>query len=753
MPRIPLGQFQQRINPNSPVDIGSTNDARLAGNAISGVGSGLMTLGQQAERVEEAGRVIELDNQRMEINQAARLSMDEALRSGEVDKAAVYNRVYEKRSKAILKDPDANPVYDRATSYAERARITTETHLQYEAMKQRSVEVLDKTRVNLNSKLDSIRENPEEAALHFRGGKAVLDEIGGISVVDAKDVTRMEAGFREEAGLALVSGYANKKQYSKAYSLLRALAKDPNMPPDLTISLKPNEAMDAGYIDAKQYGELVQSGQDYTYQLTDPKGIKLTPEESQLMLSIPSEKKSALIKQIQQKAKIENIMRMGDINSWMRGATSAALEGKPPTDAEYKAKLVQAQSIENPEQRKTLVNQLQMNKQMGIAAQEMQKAGSNADIDKYFMDAVSKIKTTGSGDKYQVKDQQNKAIEALGQVYNAVKKQRKEDPSLAFIRSDDEINKQYQMTLDGNPEASQAFGAMMSARQKHAGMSDAVILPKAASLEIGKQLMGTRNPDMLQKLVGGIEKQWGEYAPQVMREAIKTDTSLEPLTLMHVDSSPAWRRSLAENILNGKEIRESYVKMSSTAMYNSLKKSVTGGLAPINDILSSQYPGGSTAKFFNNLVDNVTIDAAKNGGNADDIVKRVKDKLRRANSNNGSVIVPGVESVVPVEQYMRKSLQPENVEKLGIAHLPNDPQQRANHIMDIVNNARWVNTPEFDGLYLKGQRGFYVDPSGNNIKVKFSDMFKEYVPASSRNKTFDETFGVVAPPSSIYEGM
>ena len=754
MPRIPIGQEQQRINPGSPVSIGNTSDARLLGSAVAGVGAGLQDFATQANRVREAQIQVDLDTKKIQLDQAAQIASEEAIRSNEPDKVAHYNKVFQDRVQKIVGDDTSDPVYSRANIYAQRVQTLGETHTQVMVDKENEKKLLDSTQQLLNSHIDQIRNDPTNAAAYMQAGQGTIEKLGASGVVKGDSIVAAGKAFRQDAALALIEGYKNKKQYNAAYRLLTATAQDPNQPPDLSVSLKPSEALAAGFIDQNKFNELVKTGKDYSYQLTDSKGGKLSSEETQLMLSLNPKAKSALIAQVQAHALNDQMMRVGELNARISGMEQSAMNGQPLSTKDINETLGVINAMPGPETHRELLRNKVLLMNETAQAANLMKTMDSSKMQAFLDEKAKAINSTGTGDKFITYGQRQNAIGLMESTAATILKQRMEDGAGAAISSFPDMQASYFASKDGNPQATQSYAAKVLATQSNLGIPQEMqrILPKADALELGKRFKATNDPDMLVALLNDTKGRYGEYSSRVLGEAVKTDRALEPLQLMLLSENPAWQRKISENYLNGKNIREAFKKSQPEGALQNLEVQVGASLGQFNRIMSQAYPDGSASGFYDALVDHgvlETIKTANTGGGSSRTVRNSMEELlsnfQVASGGRSTVIAPATSNGLAVDRnvvegFLEHYSSPEGIKQLGLKGLGGEREDTK--LTQIAAVGKWIPTPDLSGVAftLAGEVARRAD--GSQVIYKYSDIMKNPPPKQPAGKKyrFDQLF-------------
>lgn len=712
MPKIPTGQEQLRMNPSSPVSIADTNDARLVGNAVSKLGGAVGDYGAQLGRIENVERDIKAQEKKNILDAEGAAALEEAKRSGEKDIPKAFERIYGERTSKILEnDPDAksDPIlYSRMTDTAGQISQVGQIHAQTEMLRAGEERVLNAFKETTNSYRKSVAQTPDAAVSMFKDFKInVLDKAADVAGVSAVRRSDMEYAARADFAEATIDGYMSQKKFGKALRLLNA----------------------------KTTGTVELNGMQVPIEMQDSSGKPLSPEEVSFMSALSPEKRDQIVNRIRVAGETENTMKIGYLNGVMNDYRVAITNGISVDPKQLTQTYNSIDQLHISQSEKALMKDSFKN-MINIAQYANQMKGMRqSDMDAMMQKARAESLAGKPGDPAFNMERRQQDLQMLESFYKQEIQRRGKDGASAALDAVPGLRQLKAQAADGSPDATQSYVSQSMAVQRSLGIAQ----PKAVTIreasEIGTRIKASTSPEMLVQNISQLKQQYGPYTQDVLAQAVEKSDEYKMLAFVSDETQAA---RVAENILNRPQLEaqlKSLPQAAAEQIKGSAKSVAQKSIAPYAAALNKAYPDGSAGGMIASMTKQVEAEAIKtllvNDTNAGDLYRKsstvLTDSFNFINSGAGAVVIPKNVRGVPVDKdrvksFMEHTVTPEGLQALDVK-MPEGltPEQRQEKAKRFSEVARWIPSPELDGLTLiiGGQA---TDSKGKPIFIPLSDV-------------------------------
>lgn len=600
MPIIPRTNETVRMQASSPVQIASTSDARISGNAMAELGGAIQDFSAKQLEIDRNLRRAEY---RDAIENEVKIAEDTARRSAAPDGSDYGQKFNEAAKPAIDKamnqyagnDPRLRREFE---SYTKRVQGNINTDIAIRSAQMMESHNFSRAEGLMNNSISRLRENtpltPESAANYIaseaKAYGAVIDGMG----MSPENAAKARKAYYEGASVAFIDGLGNKQRYGEALRYLQATQKSP----DLVTEMSPEKARELGLIDSREAQALAASGMQHTIPImSDAKGKQIPQEIANLMNGLPANKKAALIDQMRAKAQEQVQIRLSDLNSTYRGFEKIALEGGSYSEAEKQSLLrdVNAAPGLTLTARKRLIDRINsvdaVNSQLkvakttprsqwgdllGKAAEGISSAGDRA--------AKADPRMAGADRDFAIRESRQEALASFQSSLSAIQKQQNDDPAGFLLRNDPEIDLLARGVKDG--EGVEKFATTMLNKQAYLGMPQRV-LSKQQAYGIAQQLLSNPDAETKNDYLNGLQSQYGKHYPRMIQEVAKEDKALEPLAAVTY-ANPFTRAKALDAITAAPQLKIEFAKpenqvkreridMESQNVMSAFRTSVLGG--------------------------------------------------------------------------------------------------------------------------------------------------------------------------------
>jgi hypothetical protein len=765
MPVIPRGQENVRMEAKAPVAIGSTSDARIAGESISAAGQGLQRLGEgfmaEQQKQEDFDRGLKVQESVNQLQNAYKLGMEHADRNSAPDGSDYGAKMQEaagpmvqEAMKAVQGDQKA---MSQVGSYYNRMKNDAETSAAIVSVRMREANNYKRQESLFDASADRVRENPKEEMVgaEFKQQTAQLNELVAKGVFTPDKAAKLQGVYAEKVAAQFINGLETKEQYGKALSFLKANEEDPNN----KTMIDPDMAANLGLVDRDQAKALKDSGEKFGLgNLTKGDKVKLSPEMNAIFRSLDPRSKAQLIDSMQAKLKARTEMRLADLHSQVTGFESVALNGGQYTDKDVAA--VKQQINQNPYVNETARRRLMdkvntadaLNKQSQLLTNTPRSEwgnvldGVNEKINLSQGDAAKFDKRMGDVHQdFAVQANRMEAIQRFERTMSNVQKMQEADAAAFVQQTDPRVQNLYRGSLDDSPEGHQAFQQYLTAsvaKQNYLGIpaDKQRITTKSESAQIAGALSSLQDAGAINDTIAGLQNKYGSYFPKVMQEVAKTDKSLADFTVIGF-ADPSTREKLVDALKNEKAVQNT-IKSSDimTTRSKSVKSEVDAQMTSFRTALTGSSDNSQGLQTSNSISKLVALQANREiarGSNepVHDLVKRAYDDVVGnfdiVDAPRSSILVPKVVAGRQMDSkilgtYMKVYSTADNLPDLNIK-VPATYSKPEDFYNQLGRVGKWETNETQTGIML-----VMPNPSGRGMQAVLDKYGKPV------EKTFEE---------------
>lgn len=719
---IPKTRENTRMNVSAPVPIGSGDFARARGEAMEKLGGQMVNFGENLYKAEAATKAtqagVELDN----FYKKARL---DAVQTATADGSDVEQKfkeivdngvgaIREKYSGNVLANAKINAFNDAAykesetAMYAQKINMATEYHTN--AVKEFQ---LGQQNIIYNS---SSAEKPAYLRAALVQNNNLLDTHVKNGIISPANAAKLRDDFQARLGDALVDGYVQNKDNGKALALIGAMQDDTQ----LFNEYPPEQAKNLGFVTDEEAAQLSAKGENYKVPVMTAKDkmkSKLTPEEALVMSHLPEAKREQLKAKLEAKMQADAYMRMSDISAKMAFYSEAALQGRATKeDRDRILQNINSQPNLTKDARARLSARVVLDHSISEQAKQMimTPVGQHGKI----LDQMDKISQREISDLIKanpaLKGMENDLsitgvqMEARGKLETALKTmttKAKADPPLFHVSVDPTAAQLFKGAADAGhtPEGTQAlkdYNDYIISRSKYMGLPEKILTQdQVQQFQAGikqQTTSGGLNTFILEE-----KKKYGPHFPKALSELVASDEEFKPYAaLAYID--PHNTKPVLDAIKNKSAINAEFGDGGKYGgMAPLLKRRISNANTPLRNMFVT---GADDLTNLNNMqglesaitlvaqqdvmINNTPLEVA-----ADNAYKRVvNDNYHIVNASKSSVLVPrqGVNDPVNIKKFLQSSLDPENINALGIGA----------NVERAAQTAKWVTNPDQTGVVL-----------------------------------------------------
>ena len=752
MPIIPVGNEQTRLQMNTPVPIGSPNDARIQGASFQAMGKGLENAGIDIQRQilaqEQAQRVLEHEKAASDIQAiVARHEAETKLTQSEdyVKDFAMKSQPEVNDYINNIKDPQLR---DSISAYAHKQQMAGQVAMFNHQLHENRLKILDGTQESVKSAAMRAYNDPGNMGMHFdTWEKEVLGPLSQGNNLLPEDVMKLKDAAKQEIAQGAFQGMIDRKQYGPAKEWLSSVHKD-FAQGQFDMEMDPQKAFDLHLIDEKQMAELNSKGESYRHPTLTTKGQEVPKEIARMLDGLPSEKRIRLLEQIQERAKADQMVKISDFERSFADFKVAAANGPIDPKEEIRMHNLVSRINATPEQQQRLHNEISQSMKVGETVQKMATAP---------IDQISKLIDQAVPQSNQVEGAASRehARQMMESAARKILKARYDDPA-GFVQSKfPEIQDLYKQAADGNPASTQKAVAGSIAMQKSLGMGadDVKVLPDGIADRMTSTIAGAGSAEGKALVINSLKMQYGDYFPQVMHELEKRDASLKSMAVVAYTNDSASQAMVLNALTNKAKITQTFNQHPSTLNGGFQHKDVDGRIAGAVGLylsaLQSNFPNGSAAELADGLHDAVAAETKNRLAQRDSydlkdaelVANQVTEAVigknfTVANAGNSRLLIPKNFDDTRISGVLRQMNTPGGMRTLGVA-IPEDIQDKDGYFNRLARDSRWVLNNRMDGVNLvmeaNGRMVPVVDAKNKPITKTFPELesTRLFVPAMS----------------------
>lgn len=572
---IPRGAENVRMNVSAPVPIAGTESSRRQGEAIAGVGEGIMQIGNQLLQADRRLKVDEGLNEMQNVTRQAEIYANQNAAPDGSDYGAKFKeystpRIAEIQNKYSAGDPRLTRQFESYTRRAESDINTTIAVRQVERLEKYNFERIDNSG---NISADRIRENPSPnlIAAELVNHNQLVDDLAKTGSISAQNAAKLKEAYYAKASTSLIRGLDEKQQYGKALSLLQANQEDPN----LVTKLDPQAAQKLGFIDSREAAQLTAAGKPFELPvLTKGDKVKLTPQEAAVMNGMSPQDKAVWVDRMKAKIRENTEMRLGDLNANINGFEKVALSGMAVNDAQVAQLKSQINSNPNmtPQARVRAMDAVNsayaVNKQLQLVSNtprgEWDKIieGADAKINLANQEA-SKFdpKMASANQDFAVQANRMQHKEVLQRALVGMQKAQDNDAATFVLQNDEKLQTLYRGTKDGDPDGTRNFVQATLNKQAYLGIptDKQRILMKPEAQAMAQTVKAIPDAANTNEYLKNLQIQYGEHFPRIMNELASADKSMAEYKAVAY-AAPEARQALIDGIKNAPQIKAAISK-------------------------------------------------------------------------------------------------------------------------------------------------------------------------------------------------
>lgn len=769
---IPRTKEGQRIQPSSPVPVGSSAAFGVEGEALGRLGGQIANYGNQLAQASERLNTEEGKN---EVSNLYQQAFQEAERSSAADGSDIKSRfddIVDAKLQNVRENYTGGRTSQEIESYAKVARDDMYTSIGAAEIKKREVYNIDKIEVIQNSSTQRIYANPNPALLQAEVASHTklmedLTSSGGLSAQNAAKLTKQ---FYNQTGESILKGMVLKQQYGRAMNLVTASQEVPGM----VTSMSPDEAQKLGFI-TSQEGEALK-GQGKSFELpvmTKGDKIKLTKEESLIMSNLDPNLRESLSQMLQAKMKEHTVMRLSDLNAKINGFQTIANSGGPIDEkqvAQIKAEINSNPNL-TPDARIRLMDDVNVSKAIndqmqlvsvtpknqaaalidGLDAKISKYTKSAAEVDPRMARADTDFATLGT--RAQAKAQFANQIQSMYAKRDA-------DP-VPFLRQDNNIELMRRASMDAgqNPEGTAMFeryNNALIAKANYLG-TPVKIMEKSEAISFAKNLKAIPSSEDTNNYLTSLQQKYGKHFPRAVSEMIAADPEMAPFSAA-IHAPPEQRAGLIDGIKNKKVIDKEFT----SGLYKDQKPlvdmTVKNQLMPLRKIFVNGANTTSNLSMVQGLEEAVSIRAKQEivNNNTDPTLAAEKaygeiigSQYHVVDRGRNSVLVPralGGDKVVPntrnIEKFLDTYSEPNNFKDLNIAVPATEKAagvDEKGYFQKLAPRSKWVMNASQTGVRLMetdprtGIDQIVYDNNGKAVERSYEDIHYK-LPEKAKNQ-------------------
>jgi hypothetical protein len=669
MPLIPRAAEQVRMQSSAPVQIASTGDARIPGEAIAAFGKGVEKAGaeymqfqKQQEAFAEQNKSDEFAN---EVHNVSLKAHEYAKTNSSEDGADFGDKFYEAAQpaydEAMNKYAGNNPrLREKFSSYLNRVKSDADTSIAINSgamMEEHNYKTLDKTSVDAANR---VMQNPKEemAVAEIQAFGKSLDAHVAAGNFSAEKADKIRKVHYQRVAMEFVNGLEDKKQPGKALAFLKANQTDANM----FTQLDPAQARSIGLIDSREEQALVAKGETYKVPTLSKKdGVKLTPELTEAMNSLDPLDKAHLIDRVSAKLQEQVAVKLSDVNAEMNGFEQIAMTGGLGANAEgtvakLKASINAAPGMSLSAKRRAMdrINTASViDKQLKVAAITPRSqltpenfASSVAEKIHLASASAAQIDPRMGEVDYAIQANREESLARATKAIEQIQKKQDSDGAGVMVSSDKDSYMLYKAAQTGGAAEFKNYATTVLNKQNHLGFAKPSLIPKDDAAAIAQTMKAAPDADTMNMVIGNLEQKFGEYMPQVMEEIAAQDKSLADYKMISMVPMHQ-RQPLLDGIKNDAGIVQQ-IKEDKTLSSRSKEagEEITSLMGNFNKALMGGRNDSSSVNAVNSMQNLANIQARRAILRGEDPEKAAKDAYNTVVAGNFSLVTGGKSTVL-----------------------------------------------------------------------------------------------------------
>lgn len=542
MPLIPRTSEQAQIQASAPVQIASTGDARIQGDAIARFGDAVTKFGEQQLENDRTLRRAEFKD---ELQNTVKVASESARQNALPDGSNYAEEFYKVAEPATTKlinqygsmDPKLRAEFE---SYTARVKGDVDTTLMIQKAQMQEQNNFNRADALGKSSSNRLREDvpltDKSVANYVRAEiSAHTNMVDGLSLTPENNM-KMKKAYLSEASQSFIDGLGNKQRYGEALKYLTATQKTP----DVSTEFKPAEAQALGFISSAEAQALSSKGEMFKVPLeTTRKGEKVDPSITHLLSGLTEPQRASLIDKMQAKIKEQAQVRASDLSQSLSGYEKFRGSGGQVSNAERSQLVSQINALPGatPIAKRRLIDRVMtadaVGDQMAVAATTPRSQLSNlvANVSKAIESNAAQAaardpQLADNGRDFAIIENRSEAMARFQTSMANMIKAQNDDPAGYLLKNDPEIALAARGVKDGT--GVEQFTTTLLSKQRYLGMPQAV-LTKQQALGVAAQL--TSNPDATatNDYMTQLQTQYGKHFPELMRQVTEKSKSLAPL--------------------------------------------------------------------------------------------------------------------------------------------------------------------------------------------------------------------------------
>jgi hypothetical protein len=577
MPLIPRTSESVQLQASAPVQIASTSDARIEGNAIADFGGSLQrvagAVNEFKAKQELKAMQITRDEFANAVHNNAKLAAQKAENDAAVD-GSDLNKKYAETSEPVMNElinqygttPELKKEFE---SYSKRIQTNVQTDLTIKSAQMLESNNFKRAEGLMQSSANRLREDvplsDKSVANFVRAEISANTNLVNNLDLGPKNSEAAKKAYLMQSSTAFIDGLSNKQRYGEALRYLTATEKSP----DIVAEYAPAEAQALGFVTSKEAEALTNSGENYKQPiLTSKKGEKIDPAITHLLSGLSQPQRAAAIDRMRAKVQEQAQVRASDLNQSLSGYEKFRMQGGVASDAE-RATLVQSiNSLPNatPISKQRLVDRVMtadaIGDQMRTAATTprselgtlVSKASSS--IEAHVNEAATRDPRLANNRDFAIMENRQNALNQFQTSIAQMVKAQDADPAGFLLKKDPEIAHAARGVQDGT--GVEKFTTTLMSKQKYLGMPQAAV-SKAQAYGIAQQLGTNPDPMATNDFLNSLQSQYGKHFPEVMKQVVKEDKGLAPLAAV-VYADPYSRQSAVDAVKAAPQLKIEFAK-------------------------------------------------------------------------------------------------------------------------------------------------------------------------------------------------
>lgn len=686
---IPRIRENVRIQPSSPVPVGSGDFARRQGEGLERVGGQIMDIGQA---MFKADAIAKESGATSEINSLTKESEMYAQKMSKADGSDVkqkFQEHYDSKIGEIREKYGGNFVASKKIAQYEQLRLKEEDNQLFGiSVGKLQTYTADAVVKSSQDAITRVYNNPDPALLASEitrmnkeiDGYTKISQETGVPALTTETAQKLKDAFYTDTAKNMMRGMIDRQQYGKALGLLGASQQDMEEFNEFT----PDMAKQMGFITDQEARTLADKGERFkvpTMTKKDKAHTKLTPEEALVMRSLNDDQRASMTQQIKAKMKERTELRLSDLNAEINAIEFLGENGSLSDGARINKVLGQINSNPDlpPVAKGRLAHKVLSAKAMSEQMQQI------LTVPKGEQQALA-VRTAESIDKYtselaknnpQLRDMgkdftaQATKAQALQRVQTAIKdmNERLKVDSVPLALSTDKHLNDLKMaagdagrTIEGN-QALKKYNDTLIAKANYLGYP-ARILSDQDVFKYTDEITKITDAYETSQFLGGLKQTYGEHYPKMMSEIISKNPDMKAYAaLTYANESVA--RELVDGIKNKKAIDKEFKDGGAFADSGTLIKSAAAAeMTSFRNIFVNSGMDTSNLTMIQGIQEAVEIKARRDivNGNKDP-VKATKDAYKSVIGDQYHIVESGRSSVlIPRNLGGNKSSEPRRVE-------------------------------------------------------------------------------------------